>query len=319
MEAQRFPDDYNGIIAGDADYDQTQHEVGAHLWVVSALFAKPGSAIPPAKAQLVGQAVNDACDALDGVRDGTLEDPRLCHFNPASLQCKGDDAPSCLTAAQVEAVRKIWDGPDATIGRHYYPGFARGGEAYTWARYFTADSAETGEHGSLGIPFFRYFVFSDPNWDFRTFNYQVDPARVEKLAAAIDATDPNLAPFQQHGGKLIQYHGYDDPDVPAQESIDYYDSVVKALGGRNNTDSFYRLFMVPGMAHCEEGGVNATTFDMLSPLEHWVEQGKAPDQVIATRGQRTHPTCPYPQVARYLGKGSIDEASSFACGMPPKR
>ena len=214
MEAQRFPADYDGIIAGDPDYYQTHHEIGAHLWIVSALYGNPASAIPPSKASLVGHAVNEACDALDGVRDGVLEDPRQCRFDPGVLRCKGADSPDCLTAPQVDAIRKIWEGPDKATGPGYYPGLERGGEADTWERWVASASPETNLHDYLGMPFFKYFVFADPNWNFRAFDYKVRPPLVEKeLAAALDATDPNLEPFARRGGRLIHYHGYSDPEI----------------------------------------------------------------------------------------------------------
>ena len=333
MEAQRFPADYDGIIAGDPDYYQTHHEVGAHLWMMAALFGNPAGAIPPSKASLVGHAVNEACDALDGVRDGVLEDPRQCRFDPGVLQCKGADSPDCLTAPQVEAIRKIWEGPSKATGLcrlqgpGYYPGLERGGEADTWARWIATDSPETNLHGYLGMPFFKYFVFADPNWNFRAFDYKVDPARVEKkLAAALDATDPNLEPFARRGGKLIHYHGYSDPDIPPRASILYYESVIKALGGRAKVNAFYRLFMVPGMGHCF-GGPGASSFDTLTALERWVEQGAAPETLVATKYAdtanpsrgiiRTHPLCSYPATAHYVGTGSTDEAQNFVCRLNP--
>jgi feruloyl esterase len=321
MEAQRFPTDYDGIIAGDPDYDQTHHEVGAHLWSVAALFTGTGATISRDAATLVGRAVNEACDALDGVRDGVLENPRLCHFDPGVLQCKGAAAPDCLTAPQVAAVRKLWAGPDAATADGYYPGLERGGEADTWRGWIASPSPQTTGHGALGIPFFQYFVFGNPNWDFRTFDFRKDPPLLEqKLATALDATDANLAAFEQRGGKLIHYHGFSDPDVPPEASIHYYENVTRTLGGQGRVATFYRLFMVPGMGHCG-GGPGTTSFDMLSPLEQWVEQARVPEKIIAARVtdgriSRTRPLCPYPQVAQYRGTGSTDDAGNFDCKAP---
>jgi feruloyl esterase len=173
----------------------------------------------------------------------------------------------------------------------------------------------------LGLPFFKYFVFGNPNWDFRTFNFKTDPPMLEqKLATALDATNANLAPFAHRGGKLIHYHGFSDPDVPPGSSIRYYENVVRTLGGQARVDSFYRLFMVPGMGHCG-GGPGTTSFDMLSPLEQWVEHARAPDKIIASRltdgrVSRTRPLCHYPQVARYRGAGSTDDSGNFDCKAP---
>jgi feruloyl esterase len=325
MEAQRYPTDYDGIIAGDPDYNQTHHEVGAHLWIPLALSATLGSAISADKALLIGHAVNDACDALDGVNDGVLEDPRRCHFDPAKLKCKSTDAADCLTTPQVEAVRKIWGGPRKILGTSYYPGLERGGEAETWKGWIvstTSSDPEASYHRDLGLPFFKYFVFSDPKWDSHTFNFKTDPLLIDqKLAAALNATDPDLRPFKRRGGKLLHYHGYSDADIPPRSSINYYQRVTKTLGGRSQVDPFYRLFMVPGMGHCG-GGPGANSFDMLPALQQWVEHGMPPAKVVATKYidddpkngvVRTHPLCPYPQIARYKGTGNTDDAANFKC------
>jgi feruloyl esterase len=324
MEAQRFPEDYEGIVAGDPAAQQTHHEVGAHLWIPLALSADAGSALSLAKAALVGKAVNEACDALDGVKDGVLEDPRQCHFDPGRLLCKGPDAADCLTDLQVAAVRKLWDGPQKVLGANYYPGLERGGEAETWKWWIipVATRGSQSGHSVLGLPFFRYFVYDDPNWDFRAFNFKTDPLLIDrKWAAALNATNPDLKHFKARGGKLIHYHGYSDPDIPPRSSIDYYERVTRTLGGRSQVDSFYRLFMVPGMGHCT-GGPGANAFNVLPALEEWVEHGLAPAKIIATkyydddakkRVVRTHPLCPYPLTAHYDGKGSTDEAASYRC------
>ncbi len=330
MEAQRYPADYDGIVAGDPDYNQTHHEVGAHLWVVDTLYGAGGALLGQREAKLIGASVNHACDALDGVEDGVLEDPRRCLFDVGALQCGGDDASDCLSAAQVQAVRRLWAGPDATIGVGYYPGLERGGEADLWGGWISAPSAEENTHGSLGLPFFRYFVYGDPAWDFSSFDFHAEPARIDAmLGAALDATDTDLRPFQRRGGKLIHYHGFSDPDIPPRESIEYHDGVVASLrgdtqGGRGgvNVDSFYRLFMVPGMGHCG-GGPGPNHFDMLAALERWVEKGVAPQRIVASKSQdgdprrallRTRPLCPYPATAHYRGRGSTDEAIHFYCG-----
>lgn len=321
MEAQRFPEDYDGIIAGDPMLNQTHHEVGAHLWIPLALSATPGSMITAEKAALIGHAVNEACDATDGVKDGVLEDPRLCRFDPGVLLCKGADGPDCLTAPQVAAVRKIWAGPRQVLGPGYAPGLEPGGEAETWKVWIVARSPADDIHSMLGLPFFRYFVFGDPRWEPRQFNFKTDPQRIEHmLAQTLNATNPDLTSFERRGGKLIQYHGYSDPDISPLVSIGYYEAVAHKLGGLQ-TESFYRLFMVPGMGHCQ-GGPGADRFDMLPVLEAWVEHHRAPVRVIATkylgeggqkRAVRTHPLCPFPQTAHYKGSGSTNDAGNFEC------
>jgi len=178
---------------------------------------------------------------------------------------------------------------------------------------------------TLGLPFFRYFVYGNPQWDFRSFDYRTDPAAIEaRLAVAIDATAADLESFHQRGGRLIHYHGFSDPDVPPRASIEYYERVVRAARARHaagGVDDYYRLFMVPGMGHCG-AGPGPNVFDPLAALEHWAEQGRAPARIIATKYrddnpqhgvQRTRPLCPYPQRARYLGRGGTDLAANFKC------
>jgi len=251
----------------------------------------------------------------------------MCHFDPASLQCAGDDAPNCLTPAQVKTVRAIWDGPQVFLGDRYYPGLERGAEAQTWNLWIIPNPAagfEQNAHSVLGLPFFRYFVFADPSWDVHQFNFKSDTPLIDrKLAKVLNATSPNLRAFESRGGKLIHYHGYSDPDVPPRSSIDYYEQVAHYFGGRAHVETFYRLFMVPGMGHCE-GGPGANSFDMLSALERWVEQDLRPLRIVATKYinddvtkpvVRTHPLCPYPQVARYTGVVSPDDAARYTCSL----
>jgi feruloyl esterase len=344
LEAQRFSNDYDGIVAGDPVAFYTHHHVGGNLWVVRQMFNNPASTVFTTQDMLLGNAVNAACDALDGVQDGVLNDPRRCHFNPKALLCQGSQTPpSCLTSPQVEAVRNIWTGPDQLVHqRGYYPPFERGGEADGWPSSISPQpppAPQTDNHAAIGLSFFENFVFDNPNWDFRTFNWNSDPAYVDNkvvipgqtLASVLNSIDPDLTRFRAHGGKLIQYHGFSDPEVPPKTSIKYYESVVKFPSGssaassepesRKQTQEYYRLFMVPGMNHCS-GGPGANVFDMLTPLVQWVEQDVAPDSVVATHYVNntpaqgvafTRPLCPYPQEAEYKGTGDTNDAASFVC------
>lgn len=332
-EVQRYPNDFDGVIAGDPANWWTRHYSGGHIWVAQAMDGD--GYLPASKVPVLANAVNAACDALDGVTDGVLTDPRRCHFDPSQLLCKTGDQANCLTAAQVAAVRKIWGGPRDSDGQQLYPGFERGGEAGPggWQRWNTGNAPGQGGHSGLGLPFMRYIVYEDPNWDFRRFRYTA-PAGLEsdleyvddKVGRIFDAIDPDIRAFRANGGKLIQYHGWSDPDIPPTNSINYYESVVRTVGGRNNprgltdTKEFYRLFMVPGMQHCSDGP-GATSFDALSALEQWVEQRNPPEQITASRitngrVERTRPLCPYPQEAQYKGSGSTDEAANFVCVVP---
>jgi len=334
-EAQRYPDDYDGIVAGDPANFWTHLYMGGHMWIAQATLNDPASYIPATKTKLVGDAVNAACDALDGIKDGILNDPRKCHFDPAVLTCKNGDAPDCLTSAQVESARRIYQGARTKAGDEIFPGILPGGEAGAggWSRWITGTDPGRGAHMTLGFPFLRYVAFEDPAWDFRSFKFDgVDgfDSDVEfidaKLGPIFNNMNPDLSAFQAHGGKLIQYHGWSDPDISPLNSVNYYESVVDLMGraavgrGLSRTQEFYRLFMVPGMQHCG-GGPGPDTFDMISALDKWVTAGVAPEKVIATKVvngavERSRPLCPYPQEARWTGTGSTDRAENFVCVIP---
>jgi feruloyl esterase len=278
--------------------------------------------------------VNNACDALDGIKDGVLNDPRRCHFDPATLACKQGDAPNCLTGAQVEAVKKLWTGVRNADGDQLYPGLMPGGEAGPggWANWITGTEPGKGGHANLGVPFFKYVVFEDPNWDYRTFKFDA-PAGFDndvdyadaKVGAMFNAMNPDLSAFKAHGGRLIQYHGWSDPDITPLNSVNYYESVARTMShngnhGLRDTREFYRLFMVPGMQHCG-GGPGPSSFNMLDALDQWVDRGVAPEKIIAshlTNGtvDRTRPLCPYPMEAQWTGNGSTDKAENFVCALP---
>jgi feruloyl esterase len=310
MEAQRYPEDFNGIVAGVPGLNWTGRAL-LSVWIAQASHKNDAGYIPPAKYPLIHNAALEKCDAADGAKDGIIEDPARCKFDPKVLECEGPDGPACLTSAQVETARAIY-GPvrNSRTGDVVVPGFERGSEK-GWAtmggpRIF-----------GLGADLFRFVVFQDPDWDFETFNFDSDVSRTLKAAGMLNAMDPDLKPFFDHGGKLIQYHGWADPQIAPATSVQYYNNVVETLGGAGKVRNSYRLFMVPGMAHCG-GGDGASTFDMLAALEEWIEKGTAPDHVPASRVRdgkvdRTRPLCPYPQMAIYKGTGSIDDAASFVC------
>lgn len=323
-EVQRYPDDYDGVIAGDPANYPTHLFMGAHLWITQALANDPAGYIPTNKTQMLGAAVYAACDTLDGIKDGIINDPRRCHFDPSTLLCKDGDGPDCLTEAQVATVKKIYQGGRTSDGRQIFPGIMPGGEAGQggWATWITGSGPGRGAHSTLGIPFFRYIVFEDPKWDFRSFRFNKTPGfdsdvdfTDDKLGAIFNNMNPDLTAFRAHGGKLIQYHGWADPDISPLNSINYYQSVSERIGDPKN---FYRLFLVPGMFHCN-GGPGPNTFDTLSALEQWAERGSAPDRIVATGGtvkDRTRPLCPYPQEAQWKGAGSADRAENFVCALP---
>jgi feruloyl esterase len=311
-EAQRFSVDYNGIVEGDPA-NMFTHLMFGTIWPAEVTLKDSASYIPPDKYPLIHRAVLDACDALDGVKDGLIEDPTRCHFDPKVLECKGPDGPGCLTGLQVESARKIYAGPrNPRTGEQIFPGQAPGSEL-GW-------TGQAGGPKPMEIPFsyFRYLLFQNPEWDFRTLNFDSDVARADRLHGSIlDAADPNLKAFEAHGGKLIMYHGWSDPVIVPLVSVNYYNSVVAGMGGADKTEIFVRLFMVPGMGHCGNG-TGPNTFDKVGVIEQWVEHGKAPDEIIASHGSQgagrmTRPLCPYPKVARWKGSGSTMDAANFAC------
>lgn len=313
MEAQRYPADFDGIVAGSPGLNWTGRSL-LSVWIAQAEHKDEASYIPPSKYAMVHNAVLEACDAKDGVKDGVLENPTNCKFDPKVLECKGGDGPGCLTAAQVETARAIY-GPitNPRTKAAIAPGFERGSEN-GWA---TMGGPQL---FPLGGDLFRFVVYQDPNWDYKTFNFDSDVERTLKAEnGVLNAMNPNLKPFLDRGGKLIQYHGWADPQIAPSTSVQYYKSVVDTVGA-GKVQSGYRLFMVPGMAHCG-GGDGTSSFDMLTALEQWVEKGNAPNQIAASRVRedkvdRTRPLCPYPQVAQYKGTGSTDDAANFACKQP---
>ncbi len=309
--AQRFPADFNGIIAGSPGLDWTGRAAQA-VRIARRLEANEAARLLAPQRELLHTAVVAACDLMDGVKDGVLENPRRCTFDPGVLQCKGADAASCLTAPQVETARMIYS--SAVNGKTKRPiyGLERGSELGWTDLGWTASARAT------GLDQFRFLVFGDPAWEIQKFNVESDIALAEERNEAINALDPNLKPFISGGGKLISYHGWSDPQIAPAGVTQYYDRVLDVSGGKANVDKAYRLFMAPGMGHCS-GGEGPNTFDMVTALERWVEGGVAPDQITASisrpdaKLERSRPLCPYPQVAVYTGTGSTDDASHFAC------
>ena len=311
LQAYRYPDEFNGIIAGDA---ANMRRNAWALWLAIQTFKDPAAVIPPDKYPMIHQAVLDACDANDGLRDGIIDDPESCHVDFKSLQCTAGDGPDCLTPRQVQTAQTITSPAATTAGRALFPRLEPGTEL-RWDRL-----AGGPRPADIFVDQFRYVVYQDPNWDWRNFDLERDSDRANAVDKDIDELDPHLAAFAKHGGKLLIYHGWADQQVAPGSSIEFYESVLKLSANSTQAPNWIRLFMVPGMAHCT-GGEGPDTFDKVSLLERWVEKGEAPARVIAahsTAGKvdRTRPLCPYPQIARYNGAGSIDQASNFTCRLP---
>ena len=264
---------------------------------------------------MLHQAALDACDALDGVKDGIIGDPTRCKFDPTVTQCKGADAPNCLTPAQVQTAKKFY-APliDPKTGEEVFPGFEPGSEL-RWA-----GMAGGPRPLAMADDLFKYIVFQDPNWDFLTMDVSKDLPRARKIDNGdISPTSANIKKFVGRGGKLIMYHGWGNQNVAPLSSVHYYEKLTSAMGKSQVEDSV-RLYMVPGMGHCT-GGEGPNVFDTLTALENWREHGVAPKEIVASQivkgtVTRTRPLCPYPQVAQYKGTGSTDQAENFICRLP---
>ncbi|MET0163861.1 MAG: tannase/feruloyl esterase family alpha/beta hydrolase [Vicinamibacterales bacterium] len=312
--AQRFPDDFDGIAAG----------APANNWVplmaygaqVQRVLTDPAVGLAPPQLAMLKEAAIAACDARDDVTDRVVEDPRSCTFDPGTLACTAGKSSGCLTPRQVEAARSLYGGVVSPRTKEkILPGPAPGGElqwqAYAPGVFPIADN------------YWRDYVMADPAWTVAKLDVDADVARGKTVdTAEVAATDPNLKPFVASGGKLLLWHGWTDGLIPAQNTIDYYESALAATGADQSKDSV-RLFMVPGVDHCS-GGEGTFVVDALGVIDTWVESGKPPERIVARRpldggAVRTRPLCPYPQVARYRGQGSTDDASNFACMPEPTR
>jgi feruloyl esterase len=311
QSAQRYPRDYDGIVAGAPALDWTGRASSA-LRVAAAVRAQPDAMLDAAAMNLLKAGALAACDGDDGVKDGVISDPPNCRFDPGALQC-GEGRTACLTAAQVDAARAIYASPPNPSTGRPITGLFPGSEAgwATWAGPAPFTTA---------VDHFRYVVKGDAGWSPADFSFERDAPLAElKDANTINALNPDLRAFFRRGGKLIQYHGWSDPQISPGVSPQYYDAVVRRSGGLGAVRASHRLFMVPGMAHCS-GGDGADHFDMLAALEQWAEQGIAPDQVPAHRERggridRTRMLCAYPAVPRFRS-GNPDDAGSFQCVVP---
>lgn len=311
LQAFRYPDEFDGIIAGDPA--NVRRNAWA-LWLANQTFKDPATYIPPAKYAMIHRTVLKACDANDGLKDGLIEDPESCHVDFKTLACKTGDGPDCLTPRQVETAQTMISPATDKKGNILFPRLEPGTEL-RWARL-----AGGPQPAALFLDQFRFAVYQDPDWDWRSFDLDRDSAKANAIDKDVDELDPHLAAFAKHGGKLLLYQGWADQQVAPGSTIDFYRSAVGLSGDPSKAGSWIRLFMAPGMGHCS-GGEGPDTFDKIGPIEQWVEQGKAPARIVAshlTRGQidRTRPLCPYPQVASYRGTGSIDDAANFACRSP---
>ncbi|MEZ5419506.1 MAG: tannase/feruloyl esterase family alpha/beta hydrolase [Vicinamibacterales bacterium] len=335
MEVQRYPEDFDGVVAGDPATG-TPMQVGRAVFF-QQMLASPANYLPAEKVELLSRATLAACDGHDGLVDGLISDPRRCDFDPAALTCAGTDAPTCLTPGQVTTVKTIYAGVKDASGAYYAPPFPRGHEGGStgWRGWITGNEPPVAQaDGSLAFvgrgpsgftladANFRFLALEDdaPGFSWRAFRYPQDLPRLKTMSGILSPDDPDLRPFRKAGGRLIVYHGWADPGISALGTLDYVERVAAAVGGQAEADRFLRTFFVPGMHHCS-GGPGVDRFDMLTALERWVEQGEAPSRIRAARVAdgavvRSRPLCPHPQTAVYTGAGSIDDETSFECRAP---
>jgi pimeloyl-ACP methyl ester carboxylesterase len=316
-EAQRYPDDFDGLVIGAPGVSLTGN-VTRRLWVGQSQVGE--GAIPAEKLPVLTKAIYEKCDALDGLKDGLIDDPRACQFDPARdvAKCAGTDATGCFTSSQVDALKKIYSGPRDSSGKQIFPGELVGSEP-VWPDNLIPPSKTVLPRSESQMKLAMLNPPPGPTWDYMKFNFDKDPQRVSEAAAILNPQNPDLAPLKKRGGKIVQYAGWADQQVNPLPGIEYYVSVGKRLGASETLD-FYRVFMIPGMFHCN-GGPGCGSVDWLSVVTDWVEKGQAPAQVVGAHVEngkttRTRPLCPYPQIARYNGTGSVDEAANFACVTP---
>jgi len=330
LEAERFPEDFDGIVANAPWVDQTGFTIGA-MWNQKALTQAP---VTPAKLALVADKVMAKCDAIDGLKDGLIDDPRKCNFNPARdvpACAAGSDSAACLTPAQADTIAKIYRGPTSN-GKPFYPGYMPGSEAVVtglfgggtgsaWMNVIISPQPD-GKPADFNLAenTMRYLVFTppQPDYDYKTFDFDRDIHLLDAWSKQADAKDPDLSKFHKHGGRLLMTYGWADSILQPMAGVNYYEQAVAKNGPA--TSDFFRLFMVPGMAHCG-GGIGPDRHDPMTAMINWVEKDKAPASMVASRVVdnkvvRTRPLCPYPQVALYAGQGSIDDASNFRCVAP---
>ena len=321
MEAQRYPDDFDGIAAGAPANNIAVQNTFHHAWNVLTNKDKNGQFILLAdKLPLIHAAVIADCDALDGLKDGLLDDPRRCHFTPATLICRaGQDPSTCLTAAQAGVVRRLHDGAVDAQGRRLEPEIAHEwGSELEWTLFVPATQGETPFSENIALSFLRYLAYlnvADPTYQLADLDFSVPSFwKAVQASSYMAALDPDLTRYQRNGGKLLLWHGWSDQHISPQSTLAYYDAMRKTMGSAT-VDRFAKLYLFPGVAHCG-GGAGPNTFDILTPVMAWVESGRAPNKIVAsniTNGSvtRTRPVYPYPTVARYDGTGSVDDAANF--------
>jgi feruloyl esterase len=329
MEAQRFPEDFDGLMASAPVYDYTGRNTIAAAWFAQAITDSHGGSVLNAEiAEAIHKSVLEHCGAQAGVDEGLVTDPPSCKWQPEMIACtSGNRATDCLNARQVAAVRRLMTPATNSKGEVLYAYPYIPGTETMWAgwNYFgTPRPGITPRLANLELPGQHMRYLADErireNADALHFDFDHDPETLGRSRRIYDATSFDLRAFKAHGGKLLLWHGWADGAIMATSSIGYYEGVIKFMGGREQTEDFFRLFLLPGVHH-SGGGPGFTEFDSMTALENWVEKGQAPDKLIAGRlsdgvVQRTRPVFPYPILARYSGKGDLKRADSFVAFDP---
>jgi feruloyl esterase len=304
MAAQRYPGDFDGIIGG-ALANRHIHMHTAAVATSVHLSRNPDEAISESKAKMVSQAIMDKCDTL---KEGFLNNPRQCTFDFSTLLCKGEDSDNCLTKAQLHTVEEFYGGLKNSKGELIFSG-------QSLSNSLTAQPSTNDAPSAFVFDTVRILGFQNPNYDWKTFDLDRDMLRIDAAAGFVDAVNPDLRAFKAHGGKLLLYHGWNDFGITPENTIYYYENVLKEIG--SDQDDWMRLFMIPGMGHCG-GGSGPYNFDAIEALEKWREDDIAPDQIMGSNPQSglTRPLCPYPQYAAYDGTGDLKDAANWKCSKP---
>jgi feruloyl esterase len=345
MEAQRYPEDFDGIVAGAPAFNWVPGLAAIATGVSQAMYPDPhkmeAAVVGPKEQELIESSYLDMCDEQDGIKDGILNDPRQCTFDVATLLCKGKETDTCLSKEQLAAVRVIYDGPKDSKGKPLFYGFPFGGETAIggWPRWLTGglnfqadlDEFQGGvDVGDFEAPvspsafygfgngIMKYFVYNDPDWSYEGYDFDRLERDSERVAETLNATNPDLSAFRKRGGKLIIYTGWSDAAAPGPAIVGYYEDVLEH---DQTAAEDVRLFMMPGVEHCF-GGPGPSFVNFLMEIDQWVETGKAPEQTTAywldekMQPNGSRPVCAYPKVAKYDGKGDTRDASSFSCVSP---
>jgi hypothetical protein len=342
MEAQRYPTDFDGIVSGAPAYDWTMGIAAVAIQIMQAMYPDPNNlqeaVIGPKEQQLIESSYLEKCDALDGIKDDILNDPRQCKFDVASLLCKGKKTDSCLSKAQLAAVKAVYEGPKDEQGNKLFYGFPFGGETSPsgWPRWLTGGlkfqsdldafqgGVDVGDyptpvvpavHYGFGNGIMKYLVYHDPDWSYTNFKFDTFLKDAKLAANTLNATNPDLSAFRKRGGKLLIFTGWEDAAITALGTIGYYEDV---LAHDKTAANDVRLFMMPGVEHCF-GGKGPSWVNFLDVMDQWIETGNAPEQMPAYWLDDKHkPTgsrllCAYPETAKYDGKGDLRDVSSFSC------